>query len=111
FGINGDASGGVINVVESAVKPSKNCATATPADGSADSRLRALRPSGIRLANRPLLLWTDPPPGLPRPKRREAADGTAEVPRDVRVEQPVPEETDEITRQQHDAERDQQSLP
>src|SRR5262249_42581829 len=41
----------------------------------------------------------------------KSADGAAEVTRDVRVEQPVPEESDEIARQQHDGERDQQSLP
>src|SRR5215831_1688679 len=58
-----------------------------------------------------LLLWTDPPQELPRRNGAESADGAAEVTRDVRVEQPVPEESDEIARQQHDGERDQQSLP
>src|SRR5262249_37528922 len=58
-----------------------------------------------------LLLWTEPPQELPRRNGAESADGAAEVTRDVRVEQPVPEESDEIARQQHDDERDQQSLP
>src|SRR6516165_925847 len=58
-----------------------------------------------------LLLWTDPPQELPRRNGAKSADGAAEVTWDVRVEQPVPEESDEIARQQHDGERDQQSLP
>src|SRR5262244_4106381 len=58
-----------------------------------------------------LLLWTDSPQELPRRNGAKSADGAAEVTRDVRVEQPVPEESDEIARQQHDDERDQQSLP
>src|SRR5262249_14330022 len=58
-----------------------------------------------------LLLWPDPAQELPRRNGAKSANGAAEVTRDVRVEQPVPEESDEITRQQHDGEGDQQSLP
>src|SRR5262249_59847903 len=54
-----------------------------------------------------LLLWPDPPQELPRRNGAKSADGAAEVTRDVRVEQPVPEESDEIARQQHDGEGDQ----